>query len=468
MTAASTTSSGRIQVPRAASATPVSLSSLPGPRGLPVLGSLVGFARDPRGFFAAMARRHGDRVTYRILEHAILQIGHPDDIEEVLVRRWRSFHKDAMYKLMQPLLGRGLVTAEEEEWQRHRKLIAPSFTPTHIRVYADAMVTAVRDYTATLRHGEERDLHADMLGLAQRIVLETLFGADLDVELHRVAESIEVFMEEFVTDVSGFRRLLPRAVSTPGRRRSARAVARLDAMIAALIAARRRAGLGADLLSRLLEARDETGRGLTDVEIRDEAITAFVAGHETTGLALAYTLGLIAENDAVDAALAAEAADVLGDRPATMADVARLPLTNAAIREGMRLLPPVWAIGRESMEEVEIGGVIVPPNTQVIVSQWVLHRDPRWFDDPLVFRPERWLDGLEDRLPRMAYIPFGAGPRICVGNHFALMEAVLLLAEITRTAGFKLTGKFPPRLIPSITLRPVGPIRAKVALRRSR
>lgn len=437
---------------------------VPRVRGLPGLGALIPFARDPLGFVAKIAREKGDVVSFAIVDHELLQLSHPDLVEEVLLTKAKSMHKDAIYSLTEPLLGKGLVTSEGEVWKRHRKLAAPSFSKKHVDGYAEVFVARTREYLATLAPGEERCVHDDFMQLTQRIVLDTLFGTDLGVDTTQVAHAIERVMDGFVFEAQGFGRVLPTFVPMPVRRRAAAAVLELDRVVFALIAARRRVGLGADLLSRLIEARDDEGGGLTDRELRDEAVTAFVAGHETTALALTYAVVLLGENPQVWEPLAAEVDAVLGDRDATAADMGKLKFTTAVIQESMRLLPPVWAIGRETQEDVTIGAVPVKKGTQLLIPQWVLHHDARWFTDPMVFRPERWLDGLAERLPRMAYLPFGGGPRVCIGNHFAMLEAVLILATVARRVRLVTTGPR-PELVPSITMRPKGRVPVRVSPR---
>ncbi|MCA9489471.1 MAG: cytochrome P450 [Myxococcales bacterium] len=431
---------------------------VPGPFQWPLLGSFVPFARDPLGFVERTATEHGDVAFFRILEHDLWMFSHPDDIEQILVRDAKKLHKDAIYDLLRPMLGNGLVTAEDDVWKRHRKLAAPSFARRHVEQYADTMVACTRSWVDGLRDGQTLDVHQQMMHLTQRIVLDTLFGTDLDVDTTQVGDTIEVLMEDFVREAQGPGRLLPKAIPTPSRRRASAAIAQLDRTIYVLIEARRRKGLGDDLLSHLIQARDDDG-GLSDAELRDEAITAFVAGHETTALALTWTWVLLGENPVELEPLLAEVRDVLGDRPATVADWPKLPRVQATLDEAMRLLPPVWAIGREAQQDMVIRQHAIPRGAQLLVSQWAVHHDPRWFPNPMAFDPSRWLDGLHDRLPRFAFFPFGGGPRVCIGQHFALMEAVLVLATILQRGVLRTTGPR-PALMPSITLRPVGEVPA--------
>lgn len=432
----------------------------PGPAGWPVVGDLVAFGRDPLGFSERLAAAWGDVAHFRLVEHHLWLLTHPDDIEQVLVRDAKVLHKDEIYELMRPVLGNGLVTSEDDLWRRNRRLLAPLFAPRRVEVWADAMVRCAREAVEAWPAGGVLDVHRAMMALTQRIVLETLFGSDLAVDTGAVAHAIDDVMTHFVSEAQGPLRLVPKAVPTPSRRRATRAIASLDATIYALIEARRRAGPADDLLSRLLAARDEAG-GLTDREVRDEAVTAFVAGHETTALALTWTVVLLGENPRAWGPLRAEVRRVLGDRPATAADVPALRYVAAVLQESMRLLPPVWGFGRLTLEEIELRGVRIPKGHNLLVAPWVTQRDPRWWPEPLWFRPERWLDEASvARLPRMAWFPFGGGPRVCIGHHFAMLEAVLALATLAQRGALVPIGPR-PAMLPSITLRPVGEVPAR-------
>jgi cytochrome P450 len=264
-------------------------------------------------------------------------------------------------------------------------------------------------------------------------------------------------MADFHLLVHTWRRLLPHAVPQPVRRRMRQGGRVVDDILMDIIRQKRAAGAsGDDLLSLLLAARDDAGTGMSDAQLRDEAATLFLAGHETTALALGYAFVALAGDPAVRDWLHEELDDVLGDRLPGADDVPRLVRTGAVVDETMRLYPPAWIIGREPQTDVTLGGYRVSRGEQVLMSPWALHRDPRWFADPLAFRPARWLDGLADRLPRFAYLPFGGGPRVCIGNHFARMEAVLVLATIARRVRLDTAPGFRLRLAPAVTLRPAG------------
>jgi len=441
-------------------------ADLPGPREIPVVGSLVEFAQDPLLFLSALPARYGDMSSYRMAEMRVVALSHPDLVEELLLRNHQSTHKDAIYELLHPLLGEGLVTAEGDKWKAHRKLVAPSLTRRHVERYAETMVDCAAELAAELGHGTVRDLHHDMSLVTQRIVLRTLFGADIEVDVERVGELVEGVMEAFVREARTWRRFLPAAILTPSRRRRVALIAELDALLVRIIEARRQLPAGRDLLSRLIDARDDEGRGFDDVELRDEAITMFVAGHETTALNLTYTWLLLAAHPDIQQRIHAELEMVLGDSAPTPESMGELRLLTAAVKESLRLFPPAWAFGREAQVDIELGGKTIPAGYQIVISPWVIHRDQRWFDHPERFDPDRWLDGRTDELPRMAFLPFGGGPRVCVGNHFAMMEAVLVLAVLLREVRLMPLGPVPPPLLPTVTLRPAGPVPVRLTRRR--
>jgi cytochrome P450 len=301
--------------------------------------------------------------------------------------------------------------------------------------------------------GEARDVHADMMRLALDIVARTLFGASAAGQAETVGRALEALMTYYASVMS----LLPwlRWLPTPGNRRFRRAVRDLNAVVYDMIARRRADGPGGeDLLSRLLPLRDEAGRGMTDRELRDEVVTLFLAGHETTALALSYCFYLLATHPDAEARLSAELAEVLRGRSPTSSDVPRLRYAEWVVKESMRLYPPAPSIGREAINDCEIGGYHVPKGTQIGLVQWIVHRDPRWFDEPEAFKPERWDNDRAKRLPRGAYFPFGDGPRICIGTHFAMMETVLILATVLQRYRLELAPGYRLELFPSITLRP--------------
>ncbi|TNE86297.1 MAG: cytochrome P450 [Deltaproteobacteria bacterium] len=436
---------------------------IPGPRGLPLVGSLAAFARDPLAFCMSLREEYGDLAYFRVGGHDVVLVNDADLVGHVLKQKPEAMHKDAIYELMRPLLGNGLVTAEDETWRRHRALAAPSFAKRHVDSYAATMAECGTAYLAELEDGETRDLHDDMMDMTQEIALRTLFGGDLGLDVSGVGPAIATAMEAFTYNAHGPGRLIPDFIPTRTRRRAAEGIAALDALIYKAIEGRRALGLGDDLLSRLIAATDDEGRGFDDVQLRDEAVTLFLAGHETTALALTHALLLLHVNpEALTWVLEEVDADA-GPLDATA--LRRLPRVEAAVKEAMRLQPPAWVVGREAMTDLELGGYHVPRGTQLLVSQWVIHRDERYFPEPLVYRPQRWVDGSTEALPKLAYLPFGAGPRICIGNHFAMLEAVIGMAAILREVTLEPLGPVPPKSVPSITLRPVEPSPVRVRRR---
>ena len=420
--------------------------------------------RDPLGFFTYCARTYGDITGMRYYNFRVFFVNHPDYIEDVLVNSARKFHKSRILRASKYLFGEGLLTSEDSFWLRQRRLAQPAFHRARIAGYAESMVRYTERVLECWRNGATLDIHEEMMRITLQIVGKTLFDADVAHDAKDVGESLELLLE-FAAD---FRRtlLIPIWVPTPQNIRKARAVKKLDKIIYRIIEERRKSGRDAgDLLSMLLAAQDEDGSRMTDKQLRDESITLFLAGHETTANTLSWTWWLLAQHPEVEGQLHAELSEVLAGRAPTMEDVAKLKYTELVLTESLRLYPPAWGMARLSVEDHEIGGYKLPKGTGVSFSQWVMHRDPRWFEAPEEFRPERWADGLAKRLPRFAYFPFGGGPRQCIGNTFALMEATLVLATIAQRYRFRLVADHPVVPLPSITLRPRHGIRATLEAR---
>jgi len=433
----------------------------PGPRGGLLLGSTFAYLRDQLGFLTRAVRVYGDVVRLRLGNTTTYVLVNPEHIDYVLRSHADNFMKDMMTRWLIPLLGEGLLTSEGAVWRRQRKLAQPAFQRKEIERYAAVMVEHTERMLESWHDGQVQDPHEDLMRLTLSIVAKTLFDAELGGDATVVGESLEVVMNYFMSPMRwfGIREWLP----LPSTRRYHRAIGRIDDIIYGIIRQRRESGQDpGDLLSRLLAAQDEQGGGMTDRQLRDESVTLMLAGHETTALVLFYTFYLLANSPEAEGRLASELREVLGDRPPTAADVPSLRYTEWVVREAMRLYPPAWGIAREALADCEIGGYHVPKGTQLFMIQWLVHRDPRWFDDPEVFRPERWEHDLIKRLPRCAYFPFGDGPRICIGNHFAMMEAVLILATIARKYRLTIEPGQTLELLPSITLRPRHGLRMRI------
>ena len=438
----------------------------PGPLPTSWTGSFKDYSRDPLGYLTALVREYGDISTLRYYNFRVYFVNHPDLIEEVLVTHNRKFIKGRILRANRRLFGNGLLTSEGDFWLRQRRLAQPAFHRTRIAAYAETMVRFAERLMSDWKDGEERDIHVEMMRLTLQIVAKTLFDADVDGEAQQVGRALEAIMELN----SDFRKLIlmPPWLPTPRNIKASIATRRLDKIIFRFIEQRRTSGKDSgDLLSMLLAAQDEDGSRMNDQQLRDEAMTIFLAGHETTANALSWTWLLLAQNPACEGKLHAELATVLGGRTPALEDLPNLRYVGHVISESMRLYPPAWGMARVAIEDMEIGGYPIPKGCGVSLAQWSVHRDARWFDSPLEFRPERWEGDLAKRLHRFAYFPFGGGPRQCIGNNFALMEATLLLATIAQRFRIGIVPTHPVVPMPSITLRPRYGIRAALHQRKN-
>lgn len=428
----------------------------PGPKGHFLSGHLPEMRRDLLGFYLRAAREYGDCTSLRFGLTRILFINHPDLIEQVL--HSRNFTKHYALRMNRLLLGNGLLTSEGDFWLRQRRLIQPVFQRERIASYAADMVAFTEQRLASWRDGEVRDLHAEMRQLALAIAAKTLFGADVTGQSEEVGRALKEAMGTFSQRFFRIIRI-PESVPTLGNLRIRRAIRRLDAILYGLIAQRRGKSEQNDLLSILLHARHESdGTGMTDRQLRDEAMTLFLAGHETTALALAWGWYVLAQHPEVVEELQAELHQVLAGRAPTVAELPKLPYTEMVVQEILRLYPPAYAIGRQAIESCTVGNYPVPAGGTILMSQWVVHRDPRFFTDPERFYPRRWADGLARKLPRYAYFPFGGGQRLCIGASFALLELPLVLATIAPRFRFTRPPGPPVLPRPQLTLQPDRPI----------
>jgi len=436
----------------------------PGPTDGSWAGFYRAYTRDPLVYLTQLQREYGDVVTLRAYNYRVFFLSHPEHIEEVLVTQARKFFKGRILKANKRLFGNGLLTSEGDFWLRQRRLAQPAFHRVRVASYGETMVRFAEQLMGEWRDGETRDIHAEMMRLTLQIVAKTLFDADVDHEAREVGKALEAIMELN----SNFRRvvLTPPWLPTRYNLRAMLATRRLNRIIYRIIAERRASERDTgDLLSMLLAAQDEDGSRMNDQQLRDEATTIFLAGHETTAIALSWTWWLLAQYPEVEAKLHAELDTVLAGRSPQMEDLPRLPYAEKVITESLRLYPPAWGIPRLAIEDVEIGGYKIAKGCGVSVSQWVVHRDARWFEEPLAFRPERWDGELQKRLPRFAYFPFGGGARQCIGNAFAQMEATLVLATIAQKFRFRLVPDHVVTPLASITLRPKHGIRATLQAR---
>jgi cytochrome P450 len=385
----------------------------------------------------------------------------PKEIEEVLVDRAVDYRKSFATRMLIPLLGRGLLTAEGGEWLLHRRLASPAFHRARVEGYGRTMARYAQDSADGWLDSQSVDVHDDMTALTLRIVARTLFDADVTTRIEQVARLGTEIQDFYYLRFASLRFLIPTWLPTPGNRRLAAATRRLDDVVYGIVRDRRQDEDRGDLLSMLLQARDENGLGMSERQVRDEVMTLLLAGHETTALTLTWAFLLLDRNPDARLRLEAELAAVLGAESPSPDVVSALPYTQAIVNETLRLYPPAYVTGREAIRQTRVGGTAIPKGHIILISMYTTHRDARFFPEPDEFRPERWLDGLEKRLPRGAFIPFGMGSRMCIGAAFAMMEAVLLLATIARRWRFELVPAEIPTQ-PSITLRPATPTPAQV------
>jgi cytochrome P450 len=438
----------------------------PGHRTLHPAGSWGPFSRDPLGFLEALAREHGPVARFRVGGRAVFLLSDPELVREVLVVQPDAFRKDRGLEMARVMLGDGLLTSDGETWRRHRRLAQPAFHPDRTLAAAAVMARRAAARVARWRDGEVLDAHREMSALALEIVAEALFGADVAGDVPAIGRALDAAVDAFTMRRIPLARLLDR-LPVPSTLRVRRARRTLDAIVYRMIAARRAGGVGGDdLLGRLLAARDADGGGaLSDAELRDEAMTIFLAGHETTANALAWAIDLLGRNAGARSRLEAEADAVLAGRPPEAADAARLPVARRVLAESMRLYPPAWTLARQALRDVRVGGFVLPAGATAMASQWVIHRDARLFPDPARFDPDRFLPERRAALPRLAYFPFGAGPRICLGEGFAWAEGTLALAAIAARVRLVPLAPAPPVPQPRITLRPGGGVPVRVERR---
>ncbi len=442
----------------------------PGPGGAAFVRALT--ARRPRSpvdLFTRIARAYPRVAHTRVFGEHVYVLSHPELVREVLVSHGRQTMKSRGLQMAKHLLGEGLLTSEGELHRRQRRLIQPAFHAERIARYAEEMVTATLEHEERWRarlRGEGAggvvtvELSREMSALTLAVVGRTLFGTDLRGDAGQVGQALEESMRHFRRVLLPFGERMLR-LPLPWSRRALAAGARLDTVVRQIIAERRDGGPddAGDLLSMLLLARED-GVGMSDEQVRDEVMTLLLAGHETTANALTWTMYLLARNPEAAEPVYREVHEQLGDRVPGYPDVARLAVTTAAVAEGMRLFPPAWIVGRRLTAPIQLDGWMLPIRSVCLASQWVLHRDPRFWPEPLTYRPGRWLtaagrfDIAAPGQPRGAYYPFGMGSRMCIGESFAWTEAVIILATLLRRWRPEPVPEWPVDVRPVVTLRP--------------
>lgn len=418
-------------------------------------GNLLSFRRDVLAFTLNNMRRYGDIVPMKFFNIDAYQINHPDLVAEVLTKRYSAWHKSFIYKtILADYIGEGLLISDGDFWRRQRKLIQPAFHTLRIQAYADTMVDYTQQALAKWQSSETRDMAAEMMKLTLRIVGKTLFDTDLSTASNQLDKTVDVMLHDVSSEARAVIRL-PQWIPTPLRIRKKRTNKVLNDLILPIIEERRKTGEDTgDLLSMLLLSKDENGEGMNDQQVHDEAITLVLAGHETTSNALTWTLYLLSQHPEIEEKLLAELETVLGDRIPALEDIRNLPYTEMVLKEAIRLYPPAWNIGRMPHEDTQLGGITIKQYSPLFISIYAIHRDERWYPESEKFDPQRWTKDNEAKLPKYAYLPFGGGPRICIGNAFAMMEATLILASIVQKFHLRLVPNHPVVPEATVTLRP--------------
>ena len=446
----------------------LSIRRPPGPPPRFLIGRFPLLGPDPLAVFTRWAREFGDIFYYRAGWIHVYFLNHPDLIESVLISQSQNFAKDKVIQNSRWFLGQGLLTSEGSEWRRQRRLCQPAFHRERLSSYGQTMSAYTQEMLAAWSDGGVRDIHQEMMQLTMRIVAKVLFSVEVSEHTQKVAAALNLLMRH----TSGLRMIMPpvlRHLPLAALLRVKGAVRELDQIVNRIIRQRRGSGEDTgDLLSMLMAARDEDGSAMTDRQLRDEIMTFLLAGHETTAVSISWTWYLLSQHPEVGQKLRQELQAVLGGRVPQLEDLARLPYTDKVIKESMRLYPPAWSLARTTTKPTEIAGYRLPVGANVVMSPWIMHRDPRFFDHPEQFDPDRWTLQTTQQLPRFAYFPFGGGPRLCIGASFAVMEANLLVAAMAQRFQLRLVPGHPIAPRPGITLRPRYGIPMKMTKTESR
>jgi cytochrome P450 len=439
--------------------TPCAIRRPPGPKPHFPIGNFPLGHKNPLATFEKWAHEFGDIFYYRAGWIHVYFLNHPDYVESVLVTQYQNFLKDQVVRNSRWIFGEGLLTNEGASWLRQRRIIQPAFHRKHIASYGETMTGFAETMLTSWRDGETRDIHQDMMRLTLRIVAKVLFS----IEVAETSEKIAAALNILLGQGAGGRMVLPpllRYLPIPSMTRVRRAGKQLDEIAYGIIRERHASrNDNGDMLSLLMQARDEDGSGMSDEQLRDEAITFLLAGHETTALSLSWAWYLLSLNPPIEKKLHEELQQVLAGRTPQAGDMPQLVYTEKVVKEVMRLYPPAWAVARTVAKETEVAGYVLPIGANVVVSPWVMHHDARFYTDPLKFDPDRWSAERAQTVTKYAYFPFGAGPRGCVGQSFAMMEAILLVATIAQKFRFEVVSDHPVVPMPSVTLRPKHGIR---------
>ena len=431
----------------------ISNATPPGPTASGFLGLLPDFLRSPMEFLNSL-RPYGPVVRFRLLKHDNYLLTSPELIGKVLTTRQHQFIKNrGFWKRYAAIFGNGLITNEGESWRQQRKLAAPSFQHKRLAFYVNHMLDYTTHMLDVWQPGQIRDIHQDMMQVTAEIAMRALFNVEFsaqDYGLHNATQQLEAQIAVRLGRPFPLLDYLPTAANI----RYWRALRTIDRQLALFIEQQRHSPERKSLLSTLMDARYEDGSALSDRQLRDETITLFLAGHDTTAITLSWAFYLLSQHPQYWALLRQEWASVLQDRQPGIDDLPQLPLTRGVIRETLRLYPPAYMIGREALEDVQLGGFRIPKGKGVVISAYVMGRHPEYFPQPELFRPERWTTEFEKELPRYAFIPFGGGPRTCIGEGFALLEAMIVLILTGRRFNLCYAGDNAPVPLASITMPP--------------
>ncbi|HET6312893.1 MAG TPA: cytochrome P450 [Chloroflexia bacterium] len=438
---------------------PATLKTPAGPKGAPVLGSIRAMRKDPLRFLLSVSRRYGDVTQYHFLRLTQYMVNHPAGVKRVLQENNRNYTKSVFdYQILKSALGQGLLTNDDDSWLSQRRLMQPAFHRQRLAAFGTLMTEATtrmldERWGRFAASGRELDVSAEMHELALRIVGNALFGLDLTTEADSVGRALTIAQRRLIDQF--FMPYIPMWVPTPKHLEFRRAIRDIDEVVFKIIEERRRNDEDrGDLLSMLMLARDaDTGEGMDDQQLRDEVITLLLAGHETTANALTWAWYLLSQNPLAARRMREELREVLGGRVPTMSDLPNLTYTRMVLDETMRLYPPAWSISRKATEEDELAGYRIPAGAFITVSPYAMHRHPRYWENPEGFDPERFTPERSAQRPPYAYFPFGGGPRLCIGNNFALMEGQLILATMAQRYRLDLVPGHPVVVEPLITLR---------------
>lgn len=439
-----------------------------GPKGLPGIGSLLDFRREGAlDFYHTLWQRYGDVASATIGPIKFVVVVRPEHIQHVLVKHPEKYIKGLSHEKLRVAIGNGILTLEGEKWYRQRKLMQPTYTPKNIKAFATIMTDESQNligrWQNQLSPDRVVDINQEMTKTTMKVISRTMFGLDMDENFREAARAL-ITLLEYTSASTNSLIDMPLFIPTPGNQRLKHAKQVLREFLMGVIQARRTNGLSDDLLSMLMSSRDEeTGNMMTDEQLHDEALITFFAGHETTASLLTWTWFLLSKHPEVEAKLHAELACVLKGRTPTLDDLPNLTYTRMVLDEALRLYSPVPLLARDAVEEDELAGYHIPKGTMVVAMPYATHRHPQYWQKPLEFYPEHFEAAAVAQRPRYAYFPFGSGQRICIGLHFAHMEAALILADVAQRFQLRLAQPNNGRLTYVGVARPKQPIMMKVA-----